>query len=372
MKQPVADTLLTDRCLLPTSHAGPFSTAFMATARPAPASRFRGALLGTACGDALGRPVETRTPAAIQARYGELRDFVPWRGWTGGPTGTFTDDTQLAIWSARAVLEAGDEHPERFSRILAERLGNIRGIGRATRQAVVRLKEGNPWWLSGTPSAGNGVAMRAVSLGLAFADDLETLRRQTARNAVVTHADRLAVASGIVQAYAVARLARTPSGALDPQVFLAELADVLGDLTDAAAVERRPNTGRRPVRLADRILELGDMLDLEPSEAFAHTHNGAFVLESLPAAIWAFLSRPDQPEEAIVVAVNGGYDTDTVAAMAGAMAGAYNGEAALPDRWLDDLEAADQIRHIAEQLHGSEPTDPTEPQAPTGADQSYW
>ena len=345
------DTQLTNRGLLPVGPAGPEATAFIAAADAPIADRFRGALLGSACGDALGRPAEASSPARIKARHGQIREFMPWHGWNGGPVGTFTDDTQLTLWTARAILDAGDEHPATFGRTLVERLDVIRGIGRATRQAIVRHRDGKDWWQAGVPSAGNGVAMRIAPLGLAFGHDLTALRRETARNAVVTHADRLAVASGIVQAYAVARLTRTASGSLDPKAFLAELVDVLHGLDDAGAVERRPDAGADPVRLVDRITELADMLDLTPSEAFARTYNGAFVLESLPAAIWSFLTNADDPEEAIVVAVNGGYDADTVAAMAGAMAGAYHGEIGLPDRWLDDLEAAADIRAIADRLH---------------------
>ena len=345
------DTELVNRGLLPTGPAGPTATDVITTADAPTADRFRGALLGSACGDALGRPAAGKSPERIRARHGHLRDFLPWRGWNGGPTGTFTSDTQLTLWTARAILDAGDDHPAAFARTLVDRLDEIRGIGRATHQAIVRHRDGKDWWRAGVPSAGNGAAMRVAPLGLAFGADLAALRRETARNAVVTHADRLAIASGIVQAYAVARLTRTAPGTLDPTAFLAELVDVLGDFADAGAPERRPDAGAEPVRLADRITALGDMLDLTPSEAFARTHNGAFVLESLPAAIWSFLAHADDPEETIVVAVNGGYDADTVAAMAGAMAGAYHGEAGLPERWLDDLEAAVDIRATADRLH---------------------
>ena len=347
----------------PTGTAGALATAFIAAAPAPTADRYRGALLGSACGDALGRPAESQPPARIKARHGQIRDFMPWHGWNGGPVGTFTDDTQLTLWTARAILDGGAEHPAAFGRTLVDRLDSIRGIGQATRQAIIRQRDGRTWWQAGVPSAGNGVAMRIAPLGLAFGNDLTALRRETARNAVVTHADRLAVASGIVQAYAVARLTRTAPGTLDPRAFLAELVDVLADFEDAGAVERRPDS----VRLADRITELADMLDLTPDEAFARTHNGAFVLESLPAAIWSFLAHAENPEEAIVVAVNGGYDADTVAAMTGAMAGAYHGDAALPGRWLDDLEAAADIRAIADRLHREHVTGVSSTTGPTSA-----
>jgi ADP-ribosylglycohydrolase len=359
------DTNLTNRGLLPTGTAGPLATAFIAAADVPTADRYRGALLGSASGDALGRPFESVRPDRIKARHGKIREFIKWSGWNDGPVGTFTDDTQLTLWTARAILDAGDDHPAAFAGTLVERLDAIRGIGQATRQAIIRHRDGKDWWTAGVPSAGNGVAMRVAPLGLAFGQDLTALRRETARNALVTHADRLAVASGIVQAYAVARLARTAPGTLDPAAFLAELVDVLAGFDDAGAIERRPDAGPEPVRLADRIAELGDMLDLSPSQAFARTYNGGFVLESLPAAIWAFLANADDPEEAIVVAVNGGYDADTVAAMTGAMAGAYHGETGLPDRWLDDLEAAGDIRAIADRLHREANTDA--PTAPNGA-----
>jgi len=366
------DTELTNRGLLPTRPAGTKAEQFIAGAHVPEINRYRGALIGTAIGDALGRPVESVTPARIQARYGELRDFVPRRGWNAGPVGTFTDDTQLTLWTARALLAAGDDHPADFGRILTEQLDSIRGIGMATRRAIIRLIEGKPWWRSGVPSAGNGVAMRISPLGLAFGDDLHALRRETACNAVVTHADRLAVASGIVQAYTVARLARTAPGTLNARALLDEIIDVLADLQDAGAVERRVGAGKEPVRLADRIGELADMLELSAADAFAHTYNGGFVLESLPAALWSFLAHCEDPEQAIIVAVNGGYDADTVAAMTGAMAGAYHGDSAFPARWVDDLEAATEIRSIADQLHvrfvqGTD-TPPVGPGSPSAAD----
>ncbi len=367
MNQHEIDTELTNRGLLPTGPAGTKAQQFIAAADAPDPDRYRGALIGSAIGDALGRPVESVIPAKIQAQYGELRDFVPRRGWNGGPVGTFTDDTQLTLWTARALLDAGDDHPADFGRVLTERLDSIRGIGQATRRSIIRLIEGKPWWRSGIPSAGNGAAMRVSPLGLAFGDDLDALRRETARNAVVTHADRLAVASSVVQAYTVARLARTTTGTLNPRALLAEIIDVLADFDDAAAVERRIGAGKEPVRLADRIGELADMLELSPSDAFAHTYNGGFVLESLPAALWSFLANCENPEEAIVVAVNGGYDADTVAAMTGAMAGAYHGDSAFPSRWVDDLEAAGEIRSIADRIHARFVQGADSPQAGPGS-----
>jgi ADP-ribosylglycohydrolase len=93
------------------------------------------------------------------------------------------------------------------------------------------------------------------------------------------------------------------------------------------------------------------MLDARPEEeAFGYLYNGAFVLESLPAALWCFLREPEDPEAVVVTAANGGFDADTVAAMAGGFAGAYRGEGAWPERWLGDLEDASELRDLADRL----------------------
>ena len=315
------------RGLLPTGPAGVAARRFIRDAKAPDVDRYRGALLGIAIGDALGRPVEHKSPRDIRERHGEIRDFV-------SSIGSISDDTQLTRFAAHALLEGREKHPIYFADTLASELESIRSPGNATRRSIRRLRNGMSWWRSGEWSAaGNGVAMRAAPFGLAYGNDLEALRAEVARNAVVTHASSMAVASGIVQAYAVARLARTERGTLDPLALLAEIVAVLDGYDHPAAIERRRGAGPDKVRLVDRIAELGDMLQLSPAEAFEYTNNGAFVLESLPAALWSFLSRPEDSEEAIVVAVNGGYDADTVGSVVGALAGAYHGASALPERW---------------------------------------
>lgn len=74
------------------------------------------------------------------------------------------------------------------------------------------------------------------------------------------------------------------------------------------------------------------------------------MFESLPSALWCFLEHIEDPERAIIEAANAGFDADTVASMAGNLAGAYHGEKALPDRWLAELEGIDDLRGLADEL----------------------
>lgn len=340
---------LADRHLLPPPSTGGSCGLDLAAGVDYPAA-YRGTLVGMAVGDALGRPAEGMTPASIQARFGELRDFQPWRGWRGGPKGTITDDTQMTICLARSLTRQGRLDPEDLARHFADWLDYGRGRGAACTEACLNLRMGNPWWEAGVRSAGNGAAMRASPIGLLHPRSPEGIRRDGALSAVITHADGMAVASAIAVGFLVAYLLHRPAGTLDPADLMTRLGSILADVPDPGHRERREQTDDRPVRLADRLAQVPDLLDLDRDEAFAYLHNGAFVLESLPAALWCFLTSPEDAEEAVVLAANGGHDADTVGAMTGAFSGAYLGEKAWPRRWVEDLEYAQELRGLGKGL----------------------
>lgn len=313
-------------------------------------SKYRGCLQGGAIGDALGRPAEGRRPETIEARYGVLTDFRPWKGWVGGPLGTVTDDTQLTMVVAQSLLHCGCLDPQDLANRLIAWLPEGRGKGRACTQAIQNLGMGKDWSEAGVASAGNGAAMRAAPVGLAYPLDFRRLREEASLSALVTHADPTAVVSAVSVALAVAYLLHVAPGALDPDQFVEDVVAGVRDLTDPGHPERRPSSDGTPVRLADRLVEVPALRGRPPSEALGYLYNGAFVLESLPAAVWCFLESPENPEAVIVRAVNAGHDADTVASMAGNLAGAYMGDASLPGRWLENLEYRSELVEIADGL----------------------
>lgn len=323
--------------------------------------RFRGCLLWGAVGDALGRTVEGQSPAAIRARYGEagLRDYVPWYGWRSGPIGTITDDTQLTMEVAKTLLVSSDVFDvQDFVRRLQRWLPHGRGIGRSTRGAVEALIEGTPWWESADPagSGGNGAAMRAAPVGLARAlrDSPFALRRDAVLSALPTHNHPVGVAGAVSLAAGVAWCVREclrGGRAFDPQGFLGFVSGSIEGIEPCPTMERRPHG--HAVLLTQRIRELRELLHLPPEEAFAHTFNGAFALESVPAAIYCFLRSPDDPVQVILTAVNGGYDADTVASMAGNLVGTWCGAQVLrkmAPRWWDELEYREELVSLADGL----------------------
>jgi ADP-ribosylglycohydrolase len=310
--------------------------------------RYRGCLLGVAIGDALGRPAEGMRAEAVAERFGRLRDFRPWRGWTSGPVGTVTDDTQLTKLVAESLVDRLRVDPEDLARRLVAWLPQGRGMGVATRRAVEQLAAGVSWAVSGEDSDGNGAAMRVAPVGLAYSTDLDLLRRSAVLSSLPTHTGRTGLVGTVAQAHAVARLVHQRTGRLDPEEFLDGAVRVVSDLHDPGVVERAP-LGRR-VTISGLFDRLAGLRGCEPAEAFADLYNGALITESLPAAWWCFLASPEEPERVIETAVAGGRDADTVAALAGALVGAYNGESALPSRWLDDLEYAEELRALADRL----------------------
>jgi len=92
------------------------------------------------------------------------------------------------------------------------------------------------------------------------------------------------------------------------------------------------------------------MLQPDPEKAVLELGNGIEAFNSVPTAIYCFLSRPDSFAGAISGAISLGGDTDTIGAMTGAISGAYLGVDAIPGRWQDKLENHRYIAELAESL----------------------
>lgn len=316
------------------------------------ADRYRGTLIWGASGDALGRPGEGRTASQIRERYGRLENFRRWRGWRRGPIGTVTDDTQMSMCVAKSIIDTGRVDPDDLTEQFVDWLPSGRGVGRATTAAVIRLSYGLPWHAAGANSAGNGAAMRAAPIGLRFPRDPNELLIGAVTSAVVTHRNAMAATSAAMVAAGVAYCAQTDADRLNPDSFVSHIVAAGNCINDQGAPERKPGS-TRPIRLTDRVCDVLSRLDQPHYEAFDYFRNGAFVLESLPAAIWCFLRYRDDPEEALIIAASQGRDADTVASMAGNFIGAYRGASALPYRWIRELEYRFELEWLADRLHAA-------------------
>ena len=301
--------------------------------------RFRGVLLGGALGDALGAPYEG---AAL-----DYKTERPLRFPNGN--GRVSDDTEQTLIVADCLLANGWLDPVDFSARLREWAVWGHGIGRGTASALKRHAAGIPWHQAGMASAGNGAAMRVAPIALLRWDDPALRGTEAALSALPTHHDPMAAASAVIMAEAVARLVTTRKETFDPVEFVETLAGIAKVWGPERVPERRDP--RILTSLSERLQDVLAYLEQDPYTAVAtHFWSGAFVLESLPAALWAFLRQPGNPGAVLQEALLVGHDTDTVASLAGTLAGALNGAAALPAPLLDQLEHRERLEKAAENL----------------------
>jgi ADP-ribosyl-[dinitrogen reductase] hydrolase len=296
-----------------------------------------GVLLGLACGDALGRPVEGLPPAEIASRYGRLVDMVG-DGVHHQPPGTLTDDTDLALCIARSLVDRGGFAPtdvaERF--VAWYEAGPI-GMGRMTADAVRNLQEGVPWDEAGRrvwrnrpegENAGNGSVMRCAPYAVAFAHDPDRLETVSRQSSAITHADpRCTAACAVLNATLAAILVGDADG------------------PEALAVARE-----RVDDVPDQLIRVLDDVPL----ARERCRTTAYVVDTLVTSLSVGLTA-DSIEQGIVEAVNLGGDTDTIGAVTGAVVGARFGASPLPERWLSVLDRADELRETAERLADLDP-----------------
>lgn len=284
--------------------------------------------------------VEGAPRGAIRRRHGTLREMQDSRLGRG----TYTDDTRMAADLALALLDAGGElDPDAVARRFGEGYDPARGYGGNARRILEAIRSGTPWRkaverfeLPGGSWA-NGAAMRVAPVALAFPDDPGGARDAALAQAGVTgHNHPVGRAGAALQALSAREALERgavgePAG---PRTFV----DAVRDAWDGW-----------PEELEEALRWVGENGDAGPDEAARELGTGARASASVPAALWAFLSRWEDPEEAIVRAVNLGGDADTIGAMAGALAGAYHGADALPARWVEALEEGPRGRtHLVE------------------------
>jgi ADP-ribosylglycohydrolase len=304
-------------------------------ASPTLLSRYRGALLGLAAGDALGTSVEFAAP-------GTFEPVTALRG--GGPfrlkAGEWTDDTSMALCLAESLVERDGFDPQdqlhRYCRWYREGYLSSNGrcfdIGNITRDALHEYERTLQPYPGRTDryAAGNGSLMRLAPVALFFAYDPRTAVRQAANSSRTTHGAPVAV---------------------DACRYFAGL--VLGALQGLP----RPQL-LSPVFSPVRSLWREEPLDPEIAEVAAGSFMGrdgreitgtGHVVRTLEAALWAFAHSETFAEGALKV-VNLGNDADTTGAVYGQLAGAYYGEAAIPAEWRDPLALRARIEELADGL----------------------
>lgn len=280
-----------------------------------------GCLLGTAVADALGLPYEGLSPNRAFKLLGRPEKHRFFRG-----RGMVSDDTEHTVMSLMAFIQTGND-PAAYQKAFADRLKTWllclpAGVGSATLKAILRLSIGVPPGRSGVKSAGNGPAMRAAILGV-VPRDLECLEAST----VITHSDPRALQGAMLAAHAAQISATWES--IEPDKVIDHLHSVL------------PKDANEFHEILDELREsltLGEKTRRFAGEFCPWKGVSGYVLHTVPAALHAWLSYPDDYESAIKEIILCGGDADTTAAIVGGIVGARVGPEGIPQEWKDGLD----------------------------------
>lgn len=264
--------------------------------------RAQGAFLGLAIGDALGATTEFMTPGEIRAQY-KLHRKIIGGGWLGLKPGQVTDDTDMSLCIARAVIAAsGWDLTGIAQQFAAWMKGNPPDVGATCRRGIrdFMLKgqletPPNDW------DAGNGAVMRMAPVALFTLGDQELLKRCALQQAHLTHNHPLSDAACVS----------------------------VGQLVQAALL----GASRHDLHACCRQL-----LAAHPNFRFDpyRGHASAYVVDTLQT-VFHYLFSTASFEECLIGVVNQGGDADTTGAIAGMIAGGFYGLEGIPSAWKRKL-----------------------------------
>lgn len=296
--------------------------------------RFRGAFLGCALGDAIGRPFEMMS--ASDGRLGPALDAL----LTRSGSLSYSDDTEMMSSVAESLTRMGSVSSADILSTLARNYDPARGYGHGMKRALEAFERGHrapgfSTWAEG--SKGSGGAVRVVAIACAYHDDPALLAALAEESAGVTHAHPLGRAGAVVHAAALA----SALGQANPDY---------GTMTKEVLRHRRVSGTPMQAKLElVRELLAASADSRTAAEALGH---GVLAEEAVPLALFSFLRWGPDLDAVVRNTVLCGGDTDTIAAMSGALCGAVVGERGLPARWLERLEkgprGADYVRSLAD------------------------
>lgn len=273
-------------------------------------ARAQGCLLGQCIGDALGTLVEFLSPEQIARRYPDgVRDMADGGAWNT-IAGQLTDDSEMALMLARALIAHGEYDPE-------------------------EARKGYVFWLNSEPfdvgntimsglmgehdpsSQANGAMMRISPLGVFGATrDLDQVAEWARKDAAITHVDSLCQQANALFAMAIAHAVRTGCSAADLYAQVVAWSEEMS--------------------VHSKLFHAVALAATSPPDDFVRYMG--WVLIAFRNALWQLL-HAESVEEAIVDTIMRGGDTDTNAAICGALLGAVHGRQAFPERWVETVLA---------------------------------
>jgi len=290
-------------------------------------------LLGLVAGNQLGVPTEhLGTAEAIRKAFPNgVVDLAP-----PPKNSPYDDDAAMALLLGESLLASqGFDANDVARRWVKWMKVDGRGIGVTTKRALTLIDRGKEPFEAGrltyqenpSRSAGNGSVMRCLPAALRYHDDPDRLIRVSTQQAAITHADERCTWGAAAVNLAAREL-------LHGNIYFID--EVLHRIADRAPRVLRDAIHRVP-RETERDLPI------------ARAGEAGYVVHCIEIAFW-FVTHDRSLEATLISLAQAGGDTDTNAAVAGALLGARHGEVALPPRWVDQITGVEGIAQLAERL----------------------
>lgn len=323
--------------------------------------------MGTAIGDALGMPVEMKTPEYIKDKYGRITDYIEVEGRVKSKGkkdfieckgGEWTDDTQLMLATAEAMIEAkgfdmeaiAEHHKKAYEE-------STFGWGGSTRNAVKNIASGISWNKATEVNyfgsgSGNGVVMKMLPV-VAYCVKNKTIFKESSKIlwnfTSMTHTSIVAQQASFAHYLALKDVFESGQSKFDSMTFIENIYKNLIEYTNYVfyAVEKEEDLTKQYERIKNLPILLDDK-DSSNVEQFRKTigKGGCYVYESIPLVHAIFLTNPTS-FECVINAVNYGGDTDSNASMVGGLHGALIGDKNFPKNLIKGLEDKDRILDVA-------------------------
>ena len=304
-------------------------------------------IMGVVVGDALGLPVQFKSREEL--RRNPLTDMVGY-GTFYLPAGSWSDDSSLTLATLDSIRECNaidcDDIMKRFSDWLID--GRYTPFGESYDQGAtcvrairnyLRNSDAENCGVTGEYANGNGALMRIMPVCLWAYEkvivgewsDKEAVETVHEVSALTHNHLRSQIACGIY--YFMVKSIIDMEGTL--------LERMQKGVDEAVVFYHKSPENLLQLAFYNRLLHL-DKFKETAEEDIA---SSGYVLDSIEAAIWCLLNT-DSIEESLLKAANLGADTDTVAAIAGGLAGLYYGYQTIPEGWLDKIQKRSWIEYL--------------------------
>ena len=319
--------------------------------------KFSGTLLGVAIGDTLGQPFEGWLREKIQSKVNNFQEFVMKNKKLFN---TYTDDTQLTIHTARALIEGSGFNIDIFVKAYVNWLDDPPiGPGYGCLISIKKLKYGIPWKEAASNSGGNGTAMRISPIGLFYINEPEELKKVAYQSSLITHSHPAAAASAIVVARAISYLAsKNPEEGFSIDEFFNTIIDSIANSHKpiwnefiSILKKVKENVGTPINSGLIKFSQIGVKSPFFIEEYFGKAFIHPYAISTVACAIFIFINKLNSFEDCIYELAGAGGDSDTVGAIGGSLAGAYFGMKNIPIELVDLLKNKKLILNISEELY---------------------